>query len=625
MKNYQPLKRLFLSLLLSGFLTPLAWAQVTKIENEGELIAIINSENSDADKAMACKRLAIYGSEKCVPTVAKLLGNEQLSSWARITLEALPGKASNEALRNAAKNLNGRVLVGVINSLGVRRDAEAVEILMPKLQDKDTDVASAAAVALGAIGNSQATDALKKAMTTVAEGVRSSVAEGLILSAERSYKEGRLTPAMELYDLVRKANVPQQRVVEGTRGAILSRKTNGIPLLLEELRANEYFRFQLGLRVARELDGVEVDKALAEELSKAKPERAALLITAMADRQKTVDVKAILQALGAEAKPVRLAAAKALGSVGNLSCVDALLKVAKSSDTELIDAAVMALSQIPDESVDADVAKRLSSAEGATLIMLIRAAGERGVAANDSVIKALENADAAVRNAAFTALGDTLPAEKLSVLIGQYLTPKFQEDKDIAFKSLMTASIRMPDREACATELTKAYAKGSTEAKVKLLEILGAVGGTKALNSVSEAAMSTEEAIKDSATKVLGSWMTIDAAPVLLNLTEKLPLDKYQVRAVRAYLRIARQFDMQPAQRLEMAKTALTIAKQPEEKKLVLDALKRIPNLDSLAMAVSMASIEEIKTEAIAAANDIAGKIKDQKDKVQEVLSKLPK
>jgi len=41
---------------------------------------------------------------------------------------------------------------GAINSIGVRRDAKAVEILSGRLEDKDPDVASAAAVALVSIG-----------------------------------------------------------------------------------------------------------------------------------------------------------------------------------------------------------------------------------------------------------------------------------------------------------------------------------------------------------------------------------------------------------------------------------------------------------------------------------------
>jgi HEAT repeat protein len=600
---------------------------VSSISNESELISILQSaDRPAADKAMACKRLAVYGSEKCAPEVGKLLGNEQLSSWARITLEAIPGKASNDVLRSAARSLQGRVLVGVLNSLGVRRDAEAVEVLASKLGDADPEVASAAAVALGKIGNNAAAEVLKKGIASASDKAKSSIAEGLVLCAERNMNEGKLATAIELYDLVRASNVPQQRLIEATRGAILARKSAGIPMLLTELRAPEYFRFQLGLTVAREVEGNEVDKALAAELTKAPADRAALLLQAMADRPKTVDLDAVLRFVNAESKPLRLSAMRAIARIGDLRCVPTLVEVSKSGDSELVDAAVEAISSLPDEKVDAEIAKRLSSANGSVLVMLIRAAGGRGIDASDSIIKALENPDATVRNAAFAALGDTLPPERLPILVERFVAPKFAEDGEVAQNALMTASVRMPDREVCAGLLAGAFAKVNPDLKVKLLQILGAVGGSKALATVGDAAMSSDETIKDAATRVLGNWMTIDAAPVLLSLSEKLPKDKYQVRAVRGYLRIARQFDMTPKERIAMAETAMKIVKNKEEKALILDALKRIPSLETLKLVVQMAASDDIKKEASDAAMEMGGKIKNQpSEKVQEILSKLPK
>lgn len=618
----------FPSLVLASLLLCSSWsvAQVTTITSEPELISILQSDGASADKAMVCKRLAIYGSEKCVTDVGKLLRDDQLSSWARITLEAIPGKASSQVLRDAALSVKGRLLIGVLNSIGVRRDVDSVEVLTKYVTDSDEGVASAAAVALGRIGNEPSTEVLKKSMAKVGDEVRSAVAEGLVLSAEASMLQGKLDYAMEIYDSVRSAKVPQQRIVEATRGAILSRKTAGIPILLEELRAPEYFRFQLGLSVARELEGSEVDQALASELSRAPADRAALILVAMADRPATVDVQAIIKAISAEAKPVRLTALKSLGLVGDVECVFPLLNACQGADAELTDTVVEALSKISDARVDSELAKRMEGANGSVLVVLIRALGARGVPASDGMVKALNDADGDVRNAAFVALGDTLPASRLSVLVNQFLSPKYAADQDVAAISLKTAAIRMPDREACANELAAALTQiKKAGLKAKLIEILGAVGGTKALATVGEAALSSEEASKDSATKVLGNWMTIDAAPMLYSLSEKMPDDKYRVRAVKAYLRIARQFDMPLPQRVSMAESAMKIARQPEEKKLVLDVLKRNPSLEMLELAVMFSASEDIKAEAVAVANELAGKIPNQPEKVKAILDKLPK
>src|SRR5262245_8230089 len=96
-----------------------ASAQSSTPKSESELIAVLRSDASEGEKALACKNLSVYGSAQCVPEVAKLLPNERLSSWARIALEAIPGSEVDEALRKATESLQGRQLVGVINSIGV--------------------------------------------------------------------------------------------------------------------------------------------------------------------------------------------------------------------------------------------------------------------------------------------------------------------------------------------------------------------------------------------------------------------------------------------------------------------------------------------------------------------------
>src|SRR5262245_45507469 len=133
------------ALLVMAAATARADGPASSPEKEKELIALLRSDAPAAEKAIACKQLAIYGSEEAVPELARLLPNEQLASWARIALEAIPGPAADDALRKATDSLEGKLLVGTINSIGIRRDAGAVDSLTGRLQDSDGAVASAAA------------------------------------------------------------------------------------------------------------------------------------------------------------------------------------------------------------------------------------------------------------------------------------------------------------------------------------------------------------------------------------------------------------------------------------------------------------------------------------------------
>jgi HEAT repeat protein len=593
----------------------------TSPEKEKELIAKLQSNSPDAEKAIACKQLAIYGSSAAVPELEKLLPNPQLSSWSRIALEAIPGPEADAALRKASESLEGRLLVGMINSLGVRRDANAVAILNPRLQDKDIEVASAAAVALGRIGNEEASKSLRQALASSTGAVRSAVAEGCVLCAERFHISGNTAEAIALYDQVRGADVPAQRIIEATRGAILARGKDGIPILTELFHSKDKGLFQLALGVTREFPGSDLDQALAAELSKTEPARAALILQAMADRKDTVVVAAILKASEAGPMPVRLSAVNALARVGNASCLPSLLKIAIDADSELAQAARTTLAELSGEQVDSQIVALLDGAQGKTYPLLLELIGKRRIEAVAALLKAVENDDKLVRTAALQAMGETVSLKDLNVLITQAVAPRHAEDVEVARQALKTASIRMADREACAAELSAAINKAkSADIKGKLLQILGAMGGPKALATIAAAAKGPEASLQDVSSRLLGEWMTEDAAPVLLDLA-KSNSNPYQVRAIRGYIRIARQFVLPEDQRMVMCQNAFDAARQTAEKKLVLDVLERYPTMEGIKMATKAMKTPELKDEATQTTLIIAQKLGGKGVDVKELLT----
>jgi HEAT repeat protein len=595
---------------------------------EDELIEVIRSDAPKAEKAIACKLLAIHGSSEAVPELARLLPDEQLASWARIALEAIPGPAADEALRKATDSLTGKLLIGTINSIGVRRDADAVDLLTARLQDQDADVASAAAVALGHVGNAAAAKSLRRSLAGSSENIRSAVAEGCVLCAERFFIDGQAADAVELYDEVRKADVPKQRILEATRGAILSRNQEGIALLVEQFRSPDNGLFRIALSTAREFPGREVDKVLATEMTKASPERAALVIEAMADRKETVVLPAVVKAAERGPKQVRLAAVGALGRVGDVSCLTPLLQVALEGDADLTQTAKAALADLPDAKVDAEVVSRLRKAEGKMYPLLIELVGQRRIEAIADLLKALDHADKTVRSTALTSLGATVPQKRLSILISQVLSPKHPEDAPVAQTALRTASVRMPDREACADELAMALERSPAATKSTLLEILSDVGGTKALKTIGAAAKSDDPQLQDTGSRLLGKWNSIDAAPVRLDLAKTAPEDKYHVRAIKGYIGLARRFSnaMPEDQRLQMCQNAFAACHHPAEQKLVLDVLKLHPNIEALKMvAKAMRDVPELKEDATQAALVIAQKIGNKPELAAEARELLDK
>ncbi|MCE2727545.1 MAG: HEAT repeat domain-containing protein [Planctomycetaceae bacterium] len=557
--------------------------------NEQELIAVLRSDAPEADKAKACKQLAVHGSADAVPELAKLLGNERLSAWARIPLEAIPDPACDAALRQAAAGLAGRPLVGVINSLGARRDAGAVDLLAARLADADAAVASSAAIALGLIGGEAAAAALRPAVAAPNPAVRNAAAEACVICAEGLAAGGRAADAVALCDLVRKADVPPQRVVEATRGAILARGAAGVPLLVEQLRSADERMFAIGLSVARELRGPEVDAALETELSTAVPARAAVVVDALADRggPRARQVLAALAERRVGPREVRLAAVRSLGRIGDEGGLAPLLVVAAETDADLAAVAKTAIADLPGQGVDQALRVKLAGADAAKLPLLLDLVGKRRVAAAlPDVLAALKSGDTAVREAALTALGETIDLERLNLLVERVAGSDDAGESAATLAALRTACVRMPDRDACAARLEPAIASAPMGTRIALLEIVGDVGGGRALGVVNAAAKSDQEPLRDAGTRLLGKWMTADAAPVLIDLAKTLPDGKYRDRALKGYLRIARQLAANEAERVAMCRTILGLARDDADRQIVFDAIRGMPNADAVRKAV---------------------------------------
>ena len=593
-------------------------------EQEQKLIDILNSNAPPAQKAVPCKQLAWCGTKAAVPALAKLLGDKDLASWARIALEAIPDASADDALRAAVGTLNGRLLIGTINSIGVRRDPKAVGALVAKLEDSDVGVASAAAAALGRIGGPEAVKALEQSLASAPPAVASTAAHGCVRCAERFLAEGKAEQAVTLFDTVRKANVPEQRKREATRGAILARGPEGVPMLVEQLRSADKAWFGLGLRVARELPGPEATAAVAAELGKLTPVRQVFLIYALADRGDAKALPAVLAAAKSGPTAVRIVAMDAFGSLGNASCVPVLVDAAAEGDAAVVTAAKAALARLPGDDVDAALLARLPKASGKARETLIGAVAARGIATALPAVEAcLGDADAGVRAAAVAALG-ALGGEKqvagLAALLQKTADGKEQAAVD---KALRAISVRAG--AACVPPLLSLTKSGASAVRIVALHALACAGGPEALAAVTAAVNDKEAAVQDEAARTLSTWPNnwpddATVAEPLLALARSSKKVNHQVLALRGYLEYVREArKLDDNGKLAKLDQVLPLLSRHEEKRLAISVLATIRTRGSLERLLALAKDKPIAEEACATLVNLlrrgpmAGVAKDQR------------
>ena len=153
---------------------------------EARLLAALQSDISRDAKDYVCRKLTIVGTVASVPTLAFLLGDEKLAHMARFALERIEGPEASEALQGNLRTVSGKLKIGVISSIGSRRDAKAVGALSGLLKDSDPAVVRAAAIALGNIGGEEAAKALQAAGTPEVVDAQLRCAEALLADNKKA-------------------------------------------------------------------------------------------------------------------------------------------------------------------------------------------------------------------------------------------------------------------------------------------------------------------------------------------------------------------------------------------------------------------------------------------------------
>ncbi len=185
-----------------------------------ELIAVLKDGQATLfKKAKACQRLAVVGTAEAVPALAALLGDSQLAHYARFGLEPIPDPAVDEALRGALAKLRGNLLVGVLNSLGQRRDSKAIPAVSKLIGSRDPEVAKASAAALGHIGGGEAAKHLLRALGRGEPEVRAAAADACLLCAESLLAANKENEALAMYKTLGAEGVPRAVRMAAARGS----------------------------------------------------------------------------------------------------------------------------------------------------------------------------------------------------------------------------------------------------------------------------------------------------------------------------------------------------------------------------------------------------------------------
>lgn len=610
---------------------------VPRAEEERALIATLQSATAaQHDKVVACHRLAVIGTKTAVPALAALLADEKLAHMARHALEPMTDPSVGVALRAALGQLQGNLLVGVVNTLGFRRDATATADLAKLLTSADPQVTAAAAAALGRIGTIEAAKRLQEALRGAQGAQRLSLADACLTCAEMLVADRKRSEAAAIYDRLHVKDFPDYIRTAAMGGAITARGADGLPLLLTQLKGNEPALLAAAWRAARELPGAKVTTALGAELAGMPAEKQVLMIQVLADRGDKAALPVVLGAAKSGSSVVRVAAIKALPRVDDASVVLAttLLAMVNEPSAEAAEAALASLGQIASPETNAKILAAIPGAKPALQAKFIGVLGtRRAESSSREILKLAASREAEVSRAAFRALAHVARSSDLPELIRLSMTLQDDAVKVPADLAVYSASMKISPPAQRADPVLKAFrAATDSKAKVALLRPLGAIvkgmgGSAPAFAAVKQALEGSDAELRKAAVRTLADWPDASPAEMLLGIANREP--EHREVALRGGIRMAANVasgrDSTKLDSLAWFAEANKGVRSKEEKLMIVSGLGSMKRIEALTMLQPYLQDPAVKTEAEMAAIDVASALANTEHAAvaRETLAKI--
>jgi HEAT repeat protein len=584
---------------------------------EQKLIDALASSN-DIGRGVICRQLRVVGTDTCVPALARMLTDPELSQFARYALEGLGSDAALRAMHEAVGKTSGTLQIGLLNSLSNHKHQPMRADCVQLLSSDDPAVAAAAIRALGRLGGTESVTALTRARAKVTMQLVPDIDLALLNCAEMLLNGGDAQSAAKIYTALYKPNGPFR--LAGLRGLVLAEPDKAADLLVSAIGQEDVQLAKWAIHLTVQVAGGDATGKFVELLDELPAAERVLMLKALGARGDQAAAPAIARAAGSEDTEIRLAAIEALGGLSGAEALDALLRAAVEGDEASQRAARASLVCI--EGVEPRLTEIARSFDNGFDVEAIRALAARQARETTTLMSQLAKDDQrSKRAAAIDALGQLAAADNIDLLVDLAMDPKTTEDLPAIERSLGRVLMRIKAPTQRATPLLEVLPGASAKVRPVLVRQLSRSGTPEALTAVRAALQSTDSATSDAAVMALANWPNSAAGDDLIELIGSAPNPERKTLALDGYLRIASASDNPAAMFLD----ALQKVNSVDDKKLVLNEIGlNCASLEAIDMTQSLLDHPQLKASAAIATIRIAYKLRNShRDTARRVLENV--
>jgi HEAT repeat protein len=540
--------------------------------------------------------ILIGGSESVAPLTALLADPDpHIREYAREALERNPAPEAGAVLRDAlSKGGDTRWQIGLINSLGARRDAKAVSAIVAKTSCPDT--CSVALTALGNIATPDAIAALQKALPAPRAG------QALIATAGRFAKEKQTSKAAAIYSNLYTANVSPGFSAAALSGLAATDPGQAKKALSAGL-SSDNVRFQTA--AVNSMFCVYGSKAAIAELHPQVLTAKPAVKLAFLRHLGASDENEALALAGDPDPEVQAGVVETLGRIGSAASVPVLLKLSGDSAREGTPVS-SALSVI--NGPGADDALRQAAAKGdpksrALAISVLSLRGNTS-AASELVAYAAEP-NPTISRTACIALKTVGTDAQLMPMLELVMTGKVPS----ASTAVRGIASRSNARQEAVPKILALAKDTNGKDLAGVLDALSLVAGPEALQSVIGYTHSSDPQVVEAAVRALGNWPEIDAVEPLLKVgvdpAIPEPLRIVALRSTEGIIRAATD-NVNPKVQVAEAQNLFKTATRDEEKEIAISVIASIRNPAAADALIPIIADEHLKKAACLACLNLA-------------------